>query len=118
MESVSALLAGQPEIALFLALAVGHAVGAIPVGPLQLGGICGTLLAARMIDQTAPRLDHAFRNVTFAPQSAISGIAAARSSVMSPRSARTVPSRSPTIRTDFLLPGLGVPPGPLAMAPK
>ena len=118
MESISALLAGQPEIALFLALAVGHAVGAILVGPFQPGGICGTPLAARMSGQTGGQLDHDFRNVTFAPQAAISGIAAARSSVMSPRSARTVPSRSPTIRTDFLLPGIGVPPGPLAMAPK
>lgn len=38
MESVIALLAGNPEIALFLALAVGHAVGAIHFGPFQLGG--------------------------------------------------------------------------------
>nr|WP_315592729.1 hypothetical protein [uncultured Cupriavidus sp.] len=117
MESVSTLLAGQPEIAPFLALAVGHALGAFPAGPFRRGGICGTPIAARMIGQTGVRLDHHFRNVTFAPQATSSGIAAARSSVTSPRSARTVPSRSPTIRTDFLLPGIGVPPGPLAMAP-
>ena len=45
MELLSGLLASQPEIALFLALAVGHAIGAIRFGPFQLGGICGTLIA-------------------------------------------------------------------------
>jgi len=66
MESVIALLAGNPEIALFLALAVGHAVGAIRFGPFQLGGICGTLIAALFIGQVGVRLDDDVRNVAFA----------------------------------------------------
>lgn len=66
MESVSALLAGQPEIALFLALAIGHAVGAIRFGPFQLGGICGTLIASLVIGQTGVRLDADVKNVAFA----------------------------------------------------
>jgi len=66
MESVSALLAGQPEIALFLALAIGHAVGAIRFGPFQLGGICGTLIAALIIGQSGVRLESDVKNVAFA----------------------------------------------------
>jgi putative transport protein len=66
MDSAFALLAGQPEIALFLALAVGHAVGAIRFGPFQLGGICGTLIASLIIGQTGVRLDNDVKNVAFA----------------------------------------------------
>ncbi|QEZ48557.1 aspartate-alanine antiporter [Cupriavidus oxalaticus] len=61
-----ALLAGQPEIALFLALAVGHAIGAIRFGPFQLGGICGTLVAALVIGQSGAHLDNDVKNVAFA----------------------------------------------------
>ncbi len=118
MESVSTLPAGQPVIALFLASAVGHAVGAFPAGPFKPGGLCGILIAARVSGQTGVRLNHDFRNVTFAPRATIRGIAASWSSVMSPRRARTGPSRTPTIRTDFVLPAIGVPPGPPAMAPQ
>ncbi|WP_439685726.1 aspartate-alanine antiporter [Cupriavidus oxalaticus] len=63
---LSALLAGQPEIALFLALAVGHAIGAIRFGPFQLGGICGTLVAALVIGQSGAQLDNDVKNVAFA----------------------------------------------------
>lgn len=66
MNSALALLAASPEIALFVALAVGHAIGAIRFGPFQLGGICGTLLAALAIGQTGVRLDADVRNVAFA----------------------------------------------------
>lgn len=66
MEPALALLAGNPEIALFLALAIGHAVGAIRFGPFQLGGICGTLIAALVIGQAGVRLDDDVRNVAFA----------------------------------------------------
>jgi aspartate-alanine antiporter len=66
MESLSGLLASQPEIALFLALAVGHAIGAIRFGPFQLGGICGTLIASLVIGQSGARLDSDVKNVAFA----------------------------------------------------
>ncbi len=66
MELLSDLLAKQPEIALFLALAVGHAVGAIKFGSFQLGGICGTLIVSLLIGQTGVRLDNDLKNVFFA----------------------------------------------------
>ncbi|WP_337459830.1 hypothetical protein [Cupriavidus basilensis] len=66
METIVHLLATQPEIALFLALAVGHAVGAVKVGPFQFGGICGTLIAALVIGQSGARIDTDVRNVFFA----------------------------------------------------
>ena len=66
MELLSGLLASQPEIALFLALAVGHAIGAIRFGPFQLGGICGTLIASLVIGQSGARLDADVKNVAFA----------------------------------------------------
>lgn len=66
LASACALLARQPEIALFLALAVGHAIGAIRFGPFQLGGICGTLIASLVIGQSGARLDDDVRNVAFA----------------------------------------------------
>jgi len=66
LSAVSALLAGHPEIALFLALAVGHAIGAIKFGPFQFGGICGTLIAALVIGQTGARIDNDLKNIAFA----------------------------------------------------
>ncbi len=59
------LLRTQPEIALFLVLAIGHAVGAIRFGPIQLGGICGTLIAALVVGQLGIRVDDSVKNVFF-----------------------------------------------------
>ncbi len=47
------LLQSSPEIALFLSLTCGYAVGRIRFGPVQLGGVCGTLLAALLIGNLA-----------------------------------------------------------------
>jgi putative transport protein len=49
------VLKSQPEIALFLVLAIGYAVGQIRFGPIQLGGICGTLIAALVVGQLGIR---------------------------------------------------------------
>ncbi|MFA9439622.1 aspartate-alanine antiporter [Uliginosibacterium sp. sgz301328] len=49
MHELQSVLQETPEIALFLALACGHAFGRIRFGPIQLGGVCGTLLAALAI---------------------------------------------------------------------
>ena len=59
-------LAAQPAIALFLALALGHLIGAIRVGPIQLGGVCGTLTIALLLGQSGVRLDADLKNVAFA----------------------------------------------------
>jgi AspT/YidE/YbjL antiporter-like protein len=59
------LLRAHPEIALFLALGVGYAVGQIKFGPIQLGGICGTLIAALVIGQLGVTLQPSVKNVFF-----------------------------------------------------
>lgn len=64
-EWAAAVLQRQPEIALFLVLAVGYAVGQIRFGPVQLGGICGTLIAALCVGQLGIRLDDSVKNVFF-----------------------------------------------------
>ncbi|MEJ8852065.1 aspartate-alanine antiporter [Variovorax rhizosphaerae] len=59
------LLRAHPEIALFLALAIGYAIGQIKLGPIQLGGICGTLIAALLIGQLGVTLPSSVKNVFF-----------------------------------------------------
>ena len=51
LDSIASVLHQVPELALFLALALGYAVGQIRFGPIQLGGVCGTLIAALLIGQ-------------------------------------------------------------------
>ncbi|WP_440531921.1 aspartate-alanine antiporter [Variovorax sp. YR566] len=46
-------------------LAIGYAVGQIPFGPIQLGGICGTLIAALVVGQLGIHLDDSVKNVFF-----------------------------------------------------
>lgn len=60
-----AILKNQPEIALFLVLAIGYAIGQIRFGPIQLGGICGTLIAALVVGQLGIHLDEGVKNVFF-----------------------------------------------------
>ncbi|MDM0046959.1 aspartate-alanine antiporter [Variovorax dokdonensis] len=62
---VGDLLRAHPEIALFLALAIGYAIGQIKFGPIQLGGICGTLIAALVIGQLGVTLEPSVKNVFF-----------------------------------------------------
>ena len=59
------ILRSQPEIALFLVLAIGYAVGQIRFGPIQLGGICGTLIAALVVGQLGIHVDDSVKNVFF-----------------------------------------------------
>jgi putative transport protein len=59
------ILKNQPEIALFLVLSIGYAVGQIRFGPIQLGGICGTLIAALVVGQLGIKLDDSVKNVFF-----------------------------------------------------
>ncbi len=60
------LLADHPEMALFLSLALGHLIGRAKVGPVQLGGVCGTLIVALIIGQTGVKLDADLKNLAFA----------------------------------------------------
>ena len=50
---MSALLIQHPELALFAALALGHLIGAVRIGPIQLGGVCGTLIVALVLGRPA-----------------------------------------------------------------
>ena len=53
--TLKGLLSDRPELAIFAALIVGYAIGAIKLGPFQLGGVAGTLLAALVIGQIGVR---------------------------------------------------------------
>jgi len=66
LNAIAALLTAIPEVALFAALAVGYAVGQIKFGPIQLGGVCGTLIAALLIGQVGVTLDPHVKTVFFA----------------------------------------------------
>ncbi|MEU8762057.1 aspartate-alanine antiporter [Streptomyces sp. NPDC048659] len=43
------VLRDHPELALFLCLATGYLVGKLRVGPITLGGICGTLIVSLLL---------------------------------------------------------------------
>ncbi|MCX5206798.1 aspartate-alanine antiporter [Streptomyces sp. NBC_00237] len=43
------VLKDHPELALFLCLALGYLVGKVRVGPITLGGICGTLIVSLLM---------------------------------------------------------------------
>jgi aspartate-alanine antiporter len=60
------LLATQPEIALFASLALGFWIGSFKVGPLQLGGVCGTLIVALILGQSGARISPDMKNIAFA----------------------------------------------------
>ncbi|RYZ12137.1 MAG: aspartate-alanine antiporter [Comamonadaceae bacterium] len=56
----------SPEIALFLSLAVGYAIGQIRFGKFQLGGVAGSLLAAVVVSQVGVQVDAGVKAVFFA----------------------------------------------------
>jgi putative transport protein len=55
----------RPELAIFAALIVGYAIGAIKVGPFQLGGVAGTLIAALVIGQVGVAIDPSLQRFMF-----------------------------------------------------
>ena len=62
---VGDVLRAHPEIALFLCLSIGYAIGQIKFGPIQLGGICGTLITALFVGQLGVTLEAGVKNVFF-----------------------------------------------------
>ncbi|WP_248321405.1 aspartate-alanine antiporter [Caballeronia sp. Sq4a] len=60
------LLATQPEIALFASLAIGFFIGSFKFGPIQLGGVCGTLIVALILGQSGARISPDLKNIAFA----------------------------------------------------
>ncbi|MEV6106174.1 aspartate-alanine antiporter [Streptomyces sp. NPDC051940] len=57
----------NPELALFLCLAAGYLLGKLRVGPIQLGGIAGTLIVALLLGAwTKVEIDEDVKTVFFA----------------------------------------------------
>ncbi|MCX4772424.1 aspartate-alanine antiporter [Streptomyces sp. NBC_01285] len=56
----------HPELALFLCLSLGYLVGRIRVGPITLGGICGTLIVALLIGTRHVSVNDDVKTVFFA----------------------------------------------------
>ncbi|WP_109477202.1 aspartate-alanine antiporter [Paraburkholderia sp. C35] len=53
----------SPEIALFMSLGIGYYIGQRKIGGFQLGGACGTLLAAVCISQTGVVIDSGVKSL-------------------------------------------------------
>ncbi|MFG2616210.1 aspartate-alanine antiporter [Streptomyces sp. NPDC048507] len=61
------VLRDNPELALFLCLAVGYLVGKLRVGPITLGGICGTLIVSLLLGAWAKiQIDADVKTIFFA----------------------------------------------------
>ncbi|MGW7416752.1 aspartate-alanine antiporter [Streptomyces sp. NPDC054863] len=61
------VLKDHPELALFLCLALGYLVGKLRVGPITLGGICGTLIVSLLMGAWAEvQISSDVKNVFFA----------------------------------------------------
>ncbi|MER5275111.1 aspartate-alanine antiporter [Streptomyces sp. NPDC002809] len=56
----------HPELALFLCLSLGYLVGKIRVGPIALGGICGTLIVSLLIGTRHVSVNEDVKTVFFA----------------------------------------------------
>lgn len=60
------VLLKDPVVALFLALALGYLLGKLRVGPIQLGGTCGTLFIALALGQFGIRISPDLKDTAFA----------------------------------------------------
>lgn len=56
----------HPELALFLCLAAGYLVGKLHVGPITLGGICGTLIVSLLLGTRHISVNDDVKTVFFA----------------------------------------------------
>ncbi|TMV02080.1 aspartate-alanine antiporter [Brucella haematophila] len=66
MQWLQSVFEQAPEIALFLSLAGGYALGKIHFGKFQLGGVAGSLLVAVVISQVGVHIDNGVKAVLFA----------------------------------------------------
>ena len=55
----------DPVVALFASLAIGYLIGRLRIGPVRLGGVCGTLLAALAIGQLGVRISPDLKDSAF-----------------------------------------------------
>lgn len=56
----------QPVVALFISLALGYLIGKVRLGPIQIGGVCGTLFVALALGQLGITLAPDLKNTAFA----------------------------------------------------
>ncbi|WGD53316.1 aspartate-alanine antiporter [Bradyrhizobium sp. CB1650] len=56
----------DPVVALFMCLGLGYFIGQLRVGPVQLGGICGTLFVALALGQLGVRISPDLKKTAFA----------------------------------------------------
>lgn len=56
----------EPELALFIAIGIGFFIGQKKIGPVQFGGVCGTLLTALVLGQSGVAIDPSVKNLFFA----------------------------------------------------
>src|SRR6478752_7416431 len=66
MELIKNILKSAPELALFAALFVGHALGRVKIKGFSLGGVAGSLIVALVIGQLDIVLPDALKAVCFA----------------------------------------------------
>jgi len=66
MDLVHYILRAAPEIALFVALALGQLLGRVNFGRFRLGGVAGSLIVALLIGQLGVTLPDALKSVCFA----------------------------------------------------
>jgi putative transport protein len=66
MDWLKTQVQATPEITLFVCLALGYLVGKLRVGPIQLGGICGTLIVALVVGLLDVTLNDQVKNIAFA----------------------------------------------------
>jgi aspartate-alanine antiporter len=66
VELVHSILNHVPEVAIFLSLALGYAIGAIKFGSFQLGGVGGSLLVAVVVSQIGISVDAGVKSIMFA----------------------------------------------------
>ncbi|CUI31028.1 aspartate-alanine antiporter [Achromobacter xylosoxidans] len=55
-----------PIAVLFLTVGLGYLIGKLKIGPIQLGGVCGTLIVALLIGQTGCQMRGDLKEVAFA----------------------------------------------------
>ncbi|MGO4714285.1 aspartate-alanine antiporter [Bradyrhizobium sp. 2TAF24] len=56
----------QPVVALFVSVSLGHGLGLLRAGPIQLGGVCGTLFVALALGQLGVTIANDLKDTAFA----------------------------------------------------
>lgn len=56
----------QPVVALFVSISLGYLIGLLRIGPVQIGGTCGTLFVALAIGQLGVTIDGPLKDTAFA----------------------------------------------------